>query len=128
MTPTLLIVNAMFPFWSVAPCARSASPCTLRTPLPHRTMFYADPSSDATGSDRALLNHHSFPDLAEFLRQFGQRLVEIGDQTVVGDLENRRLLVLVDGNYHLGVLHASEVLDRARDADCDIKLGRHHLP
>src|SRR3954468_7337153 len=51
----------------------------------------------------------------KLLRQFRQRLIKVGDQPVVGDLENRRLLVLVDRHDHLGVLHAGEMLNRARD-------------
>ena len=43
--------------------------------------------------------------------------VEVGDEAVVGDLEDRRLLVLVDGDDDLRVLHPGQMLDRARDAD-----------
>src|SRR5450631_564686 len=66
-------------------------------------------------------------ELAERFGQFGNRLVEIRDQTVIGNLENRRILVLVDRDDHLGILHAGEMLDRAGDADGDIKFRRHHL-
>ena len=54
-------------------------------------------------------------------------LEEVGDEAVVGDLEDRRLLVLVDRDDDLGVLHAGQVLDRAGDADGDVQLGRHDL-
>src|SRR3984893_358948 len=53
---------------------------------------------------------------AERLGQFGKRLIEIRDQTIIGDLEDRRILVLVDGDDDLGILHAGEMLDRAGDA------------
>src|SRR5437763_1726052 len=65
--------------------------------------------------------------LAEFGGKLGQRLIEIGDKAIVGDLEDRRLLVLVDRDDHLGILHAGEMLDGARDADRDIEFRRHHL-
>ena len=54
-------------------------------------------------------------------------LEQVGDQAVVGDLEDRRLLVLVDGDDDLAVLHPRQVLDGARDADRDVELGRHDL-
>ena len=59
--------------------------------------------------------------------EFRQGLVEIGDEAVVGDLEDRRLLVLVDRDDDLRVLHAGQVLDRARDADRDVELRGDHL-
>src|SRR5450631_314462 len=52
-------------------------------------------------------------ELTERFGKFGNRLVEIRDQTVIGDLENRRIFVLVDRDDHLGILHAGEMLDRA---------------
>jgi hypothetical protein len=48
-------------------------------------------------------------------------------QSVVGNLEDRRLLVLVDGDDDLRVLHAGQMLDGAGNADRDIKLRRDHL-
>src|SRR6516165_8446600 len=72
-------------------------------------LFYADPDR---GSMVALAPW-STAELAKFRRQFRQRLVEIGDQSIVGDLEDRRLFVLVDGHDDLRVLHAGEMLDRA---------------
>src|SRR6478609_3898495 len=55
--------------------------------------------------------------------QFRHRLEQIGDQAVVGDLENRRLGVLVDGDDDLAVLHAGQMLDGTRNADREIQLG-----
>src|SRR3546814_3492614 len=37
------------------------------------------------------------------------------------------VLILVDGDDGLRILHAGEVLDRARDADRDIDFGRDDL-
>src|SRR5262247_4175167 len=59
--------------------------------------------------------------------EFGHGLEEVGHQAVIGDLEDRRLLVLVDGDDHLAVLHAREMLDGAGDADGHIEFGRDDL-
>ena len=40
-------------------------------------------------------------DLVEFPGQLRQGLIEIGHKTVVGHLEDRRLLILIDSNNHL---------------------------
>src|SRR5262245_56400927 len=53
---------------------------------------------------------------------------KIAYEAVVGDLEDRRVGILVDGDDHLGIFHAGEMLDGAGNADGDIELGRHHLP
>jgi curli biogenesis system outer membrane secretion channel CsgG len=45
----------------------------------------------------------------------------------VGDLEDRGVFVLVDGDDGLGILHARKVLDRARDADRDVDFGGDDL-
>src|SRR5215472_534032 len=80
--------------------------------------FYDDPPIDTTASRAAL---------AELLGKLRQRLEQIGNEAVIRDLKDRRLLVLVDGDDHLGVLHAGEMLDGTGDADRDIELGRHDL-
>ena len=65
-------------------------------------------------------------------------LCELGDQrrrdledvalnAVVGDLEDRRFGVLVDGDDRPRALHADEVLNRAGDAERDVELRRHRL-
>src|ERR1700691_186070 len=69
----------------------------------------------------------SAPDLRELGGKFGQSRIEISDQAVVGYLEDRRLLVLVDGHDDLRILHPRQMLDRARDADGNIEVRRHHL-
>ncbi len=51
-----------------------------------------------------------------------------GDEAVVGDLEDRRVGVLVDRDDDLRALHAGEVLDGARDADRDVELRRDGAP
>ena len=66
-------------------------------------------------------------ELAEFGFEFRHRLEEIGDEAVIGDLEDRRFLVLVDRDDRLRIFHAGEVLDRAGNADRDIDFGRNDL-
>src|SRR5256886_2398987 len=65
-----------------------------------------------------------FEELLELFRQLRHDLEEVADDAVVGDLEDRRLGVLVDGHDHLRRAHAGQVLDRARDAEAHIELGR----
>src|SRR5580698_10150102 len=59
--------------------------------------------------------------------QLGHDLEQVADDTIVGHLEDRRFFVLVDRHDGLAVLHAGEMLDRAGDADGNIKVGRHDL-
>src|SRR5579872_1895125 len=54
-------------------------------------------------------------------------LEEIAHKTVIGDLEDRRVLVLVDRDDDLRILHPGQMLDRARDPDRDVKLRRDDL-
>src|SRR5258708_6372960 len=65
--------------------------------------------------------------LPELLVELRQDLEQIANETVIGDLEDRRLLILVDRDDDLGILHPGEMLDGARDADRDIELGRDDL-
>ena len=64
---------------------------------------------------------------SKFGRQFGQRLEQIGHQAVIGDLEDRRFLILIDRHDDLAVLHAGEMLDGARNPDSDVELRRDDL-
>jgi glyceraldehyde-3-phosphate dehydrogenase (NAD(P)) len=66
----------------------------------------------------------------EFADGFGDRredLEEVTDDAVVGDLEDRRVGVLVDRHDHLGRGHARQVLDRPGDADREVEARRHDL-
>ena len=67
------------------------------------------------------------PALASSCSSSGRSGEEVADQAVVGDLEDRRLLVLVDRHDHLRVLHAGQMLDRPRDPHRNVQLRRHHL-
>src|SRR5687767_9984646 len=64
---------------------------------------------------------------SKFLGQLRHQLEQISDQADVRDLEDRRFLVLVDGDDDLRILHPGEVLDRARNADRDIDFGSDDL-
>src|SRR5579883_1074070 len=65
--------------------------------------------------------------LGELGVELGHDLEEIADEAVIGDLEDGRLLVLVDGDDDLRILHAGKVLNGAGDADRDVELRRHDL-
>ena len=52
---------------------------------------------------------------------------EVADDSNVGDLEDRRFGILVDGDNGARVLDAGEMLDRAGNADRDVQLGRDDL-
>ncbi len=58
---------------------------------------------------------------------FRQGFEQVGDEAVVGDLEDRCLLVLVDRDDDLRVLHAGQMLDRTGDAAGDVEIGCDHL-
>src|SRR4051794_12285611 len=79
-----------------------AAGATLPLPLP------ADTSAP-------LLGLHS-------LGQLGQDLVEIADDAEVGEFEDRRVRILVDGDYVLRGLHPDLVLDGAGDPRREVQL------
>src|SRR6476659_9908284 len=68
-----------------------------------------------------------FSQLPELGLELGYGLEEIGDQTVIGDLEDRRFLILVDRDDHLRVLHPGKMLNGSGDTDRDVELRRHHF-
>ena len=57
----------------------------------------------------------------------GSALNRSATRPIIGDLEDRRFFVLVDGGDDLGILHARQMLDGAGNAHRDVKIGRHHL-
>src|SRR5712692_8034141 len=85
-------------------------------PAPAPNLFYDEPCLRANVPASRLLF------LCELVAQFRQCLEQIGDKAVVGHLEDRRFLVLVDRDDHFRILHAGEMLNRAGDADGEIKL------
>jgi hypothetical protein len=76
----------------------------------HVFLFYDDPLCGSTlrGAEYCPV---STAHLTEFGRQFGQRLIEISDKAVIGDLEDRRLFVLIYGYDHLRILHTGQMLN-----------------
>src|SRR6266511_3896731 len=65
--------------------------------------------------------------LGDLFRQPGYHLEEVTDHAEVGDGEDGRLAVLVDGNDRLGGLHPGAVLDRPGDPDRHVELRRDRL-
>src|SRR4051794_30043144 len=61
------------------------------------------------------------------LGELRQDLVEVADDAEVGELEDRRVGVLVDGHDVLRGLHADLVLDRPGDARREVQLRRDGL-
>src|SRR3984957_7824828 len=60
-------------------------------------------------------------DLVELRRKLRQGLVEIGHQSIIGDLKDGRFLILVDGDDDFRILHAGEMLDGAGNSDGNIE-------
>src|SRR3954449_730867 len=79
----------------------------------------ARPLLPAIGS-AALLGLHG-------LGELGDDLVEVAHDAQVGELEDRRVGVLVDRDDVLGALHADLVLDGAGDARREVQLRRDRL-
>src|SRR5262245_25406180 len=66
-------------------------------------------------------------ELLDLRDQLGNGLFPFLNDAVIGDLEDRLVLVLVDRDDRLGALHAGEVLDRARDRDGEVQVGGDDL-
>src|SRR5438309_1442761 len=61
------------------------------------------------------------------LGELGKDLVEVADDAEIGEFEDRRVRVLVDRDDVLRALHPDLVLDRPRDARCEVQLRRDRL-
>src|SRR5260221_12431544 len=55
-------------------------------------------------------------------------LEQVADDTVVGDFEDRRIGILVDGDDGARAFHADQMLNRAGDAEREVPLRRDRLP
>src|SRR5262245_3685893 len=64
---------------------------------------------------------------ADKLGDLRRDLMKVADDAEVGEVEDRRVRILVDGDDHAGALHPDLVLDRAGDAERDVELRRHRL-
>src|SRR5690242_3159955 len=78
---------------------------------------YCDGATDTLGASLGL---HGLGELRH-------DLVEVADHAEVGELEDRGVGVLVDGDDVLRALHADLVLDRAGDPGRQVELRRHRL-
>src|SRR5581483_11488071 len=61
------------------------------------------------------------------LGQLWNDLVHVADDAEIGELEDRRVRILVDRDDDVRALHAHLVLDSAGDAERDIELRRDRL-
>src|SRR5437868_11418907 len=90
-----------------------------------------DPAAHLAGADDADRLHHDWSNRLLALRQLGielrYQLEEIADEAVIGNLKDRRLLVLVDRDDDLRILHAGEMLNGAGDTDRDVEIGSDDL-
>src|SRR5258706_2745232 len=71
----------------------------------------------------------SFVSLSLFYRRYDRRddLEEIPDDAVVGDLEDRRVGILVDRDDGVRAFHADQMLNGAGDAEREVQLPRDRL-
>ena len=114
ITPILFIVAAILALRSArreyfASCGKSGSP--------KRRSYRGSYAAQPTGAAR----------LSSSFSSSGRTWKRSADEAVVGDLEDRRLLVLVDGDDDLGILHAGEMLDGAGYAAGDVEVRRDDL-
>src|ERR1700754_752313 len=109
-------------------CAWSTSARRMSKPLSAQTWAIPLPIWPAPMTPmRLIMTRYSALLLFHRGSQLGHDLEEITHDAVVGNLEDRGFLVLVDRNDGLAVLHAGEVLDRAGNADGDVEIGGHDL-
>src|SRR5579872_6183044 len=96
---------------SLSITSKPASAATCAMPLP----IWPEPITPTFFIMTAISSFHpcSFSEFADRLGQFRDHLIQIGHQAVIGNLKDRRILILVDRHDHLGILHAGEMLDCA---------------
>ena len=98
------------------------------------TLFEPDRGSQARrpATDDNNIKFHGFtisthkefvPALSKRRREFAHGGKKISHQPVVGDLKDRRVGILVDGDDDFGFLHARQMLNGTGDADGDVKLS-----
>ena len=63
-----------------------------------------------------------FVALADSADHLRHQFKQIANQAVIGDLEDRRIGILVDGDDDFRLLHPGKVLDGAGNTDGDVKL------
>src|SRR6185312_2298886 len=114
------------------PAPTMSTSSSVRSPAPSAPSFRISRSSGnggwyRAGRNRSPLLAPSPMGLFYFFSESGHDFEQISDDPVVRYLEDRRVLVLVDGHNDLGCPHPREVLDRARDADRDVQGRAHRL-
>src|SRR6266508_3618625 len=105
----------------VSPDLRDGHPGSA-TPAPRRVLTRA--SSPRPGQPRSRAPLSLLQELLELGGQERHHLEEVSNDPVVGDLEDRRLGILVHGADHFRGPHPRQVLDGARDAEPHVELGR----
>src|SRR5260370_7259533 len=85
-----------------------------------KTCATARPPSRAANSSRRP-TWRSRMQALDLRGEFRDHVEKITDDSIVRHLEDRCVFVLVDRHNHLGRPHASEVLDRAGNADRDVQ-------
>src|SRR5690349_12690667 len=78
----------------------SAQTCAMPVPICPAPMIPTVWISGVIATPRQLT-----PDLRQLFLEFRQDLEQVADETVIGDLEDRRFFVLVDGHDDFRVLH-----------------------
>src|SRR5579859_646742 len=63
----------------------------------------------------------------QFLGERGHDFENVADDAVIGDFENRRVLIFVDGDDGARALHADDVLDVSADPEREVKFWRDGL-
>src|SRR5438046_8583196 len=66
--------------------------------------------------------------LADLFGQSRNDFEQVAHHAVIGNFENRRVLVLVDRDDHFRRPHAGQMLDHPGDPDGDVQRGAHRLP
>src|SRR4051812_37263926 len=115
--PTPMLLPMMIARPNATPRTRRSRPCRRAAGTVSGRATKVTPDVKVT-----LLGAADLPDLR---RQAGYHLEQIADDAVVRDLEDRRVLVPVDGDDGLGRAHAREMLDGTGDTDRDVEIRTH---
>ena len=95
--------------------------------LPYTTPRHDRQHLAAMQRGRRCANARLFPGGGQRVHEFRDQGLVVAHESVVGDLEDRGVAVLIDRHDDLGVLHPGEMLDGARDAHGHVELRRDDL-
>ena len=104
---------------------RPFSSCGRRCPSAASTPICLAQAIDAAARAASTLDADGLA--ADQALELRHDLEQIAHQAHVGDFEDRRFAVLVDGHDGARVLDAGQMLNRAGDADGDVDVGRDDL-